>query len=172
MTVHIRSASERDFDRLESIENAADELLVDRLQPDAWHPAPTGESRAAMPGFVLVAELAETGELVGFVHVLEVDGVAHLEQLSVLPGHGRRGHGRALVDAAKATARERGHRRLTLRTYADVPWNAPFYAKAGFVEEEARSDFHRSLIDVEMRLDLERYGRRVQMGADLTSDGD
>lgn len=99
--------------------------------------------------------------------MLEAAGVAHLEQLSVLPGYGRRGYGRRLIEAAKDESRRHGYRRMTLRTYADVPWDAPFYSRAGFVAEEAASEFHRALIDTEMRLGLDRYGRRVQMVADL-----
>lgn len=118
------------------------------------------------PGFVLIAA-EESGAPVGFVHVLDEDGFAHLEQLSVLPERGRRGYGRALVEAAKSKARHRGHKRMTLRTYADVPWNAPFYARAGFTEEEPATKFHERLVEVEHQRGLDRYGRRVQMGVTL-----
>lgn len=64
-------------------------------------------------------------------------------------------------------ARSRGYELLTLRTYADVPWNAPFYARVGFVETEPTTDFHKLLVEVEERLGLARYGRRVQMTAAL-----
>ena len=56
---------------------------------------------------------------------------------------------------------------MTLRTYADVPWNAPFYATAGFTEEEPTGAFHSGLIAVEQRLGLHVYGRRVLMAAAL-----
>ena len=63
--------------------------------------------------------------------------------------------------------RSRGHERMTLRTYADVPWNAPFYARVGFVETEPTTAFHKHFVEVEQRLGLARYGRRVQMTAAL-----
>jgi hypothetical protein len=72
-----------------------------------------------------------------------------------------------LIDAAKKEARGRRHNRLTLRTYADIPWNAPFYSRAGFVEEAPSTDFHRKLVHVEDSLELAKYGRRVQMVAVL-----
>ncbi|WP_307038108.1 GNAT family N-acetyltransferase [Arthrobacter sp. B3I4] len=128
---------------------------------------PSGASRASEPGYVLVAEATDTGAVVGFVHVIESDRIAHLEQLSVSPEYSRRGYGRMLIDAAKEEARGRGHNRLTLRTYADIPWNAPFYSQAGFVEEDPSTDFHRELVHVEYSLELARYGRRVQMVAVL-----
>ena len=167
MSVSIRRAAPNDYLAVESIENAADQLLIDRLSPDRWEPAPSGLSRAAEPGFVLVAEEIETGTIVGFVHVVENDGIAHLEQLSVLPQKGQRGYGRTLLDTAIDEARRRGYERLTLRTYADVPWNAPFYARVGFIETQPTTDFHKALIEVEERLGLARYGRRVQMTAAL-----
>ena len=69
--------------------------------------------------------------------------------------------------AAMDEARRRGYERMTLRTYADVPWNAPFYARVGFVETEPTTDFHNLLVDVEERLGFAQLGRRVQMTAAL-----
>ncbi|NAZ78390.1 GNAT family N-acetyltransferase, partial [Kineococcus sp. T13] len=61
-----------------------------------------------------------------------VDGAAHVEQVSVDPAWGRRGLGRALLEAAAGRAARRGLAALTLTTFADVPWNAPYYARLGF----------------------------------------
>lgn len=166
VSVSLRPAVPADFDRIEAIENEADQLLGEWLGLEQGDPAPAGASRAADPGFLLVAENHD-GVLVGFVHVLEIDGHAHLEQVSVAPEHGRRGYGRLLVEAAKDGAQRRGYSRITLRTFADVPWNAPFYARVGFVEEEAGTPFHRRLIETETRLGLDQYGRRIQMAARL-----
>ena len=163
----IRPPAQADLDRLEQIENRADTLLTARLHPDSWPLAITGAVRATMPGFLLVLAPEPGADAVGFVHVLEVDGRAHLEQLSVLPESGRRGFGRSLVQAAKDAAAERGHRDLTLRTYADVPWNAPFYATCGFVESAPDAPFLRELAAEETRAGLDRWGRRVQMTAQL-----
>ena len=167
MTLNIRFAAPTDNVTIERIENAADQLLIDRLTPVTWEPAPPAGSRAADPGYILVAEETEGSAVIAFVHVLEIDQTAHLEQLSVLPEHGRRGYGRALVEAAKNEARRRGYRSLSLRTYADVPWNGPFYARAGFVETRPATDFHKHLAKVEERLGLDLYGRRIQMTAAL-----
>jgi GNAT superfamily N-acetyltransferase len=103
---------------------------------------------------------------VGFAHVLEDSGSAHLEQLSVKPSAARRGHGRALVEAVKSESRLRGCKRVTLRTFADVPWNAPFYSSCGFIERDPDSDFLRSLLIAEQQRGL-GYGHRVQMNFDL-----
>ena len=56
----------------------------------------------------------------------------HLEQLSVRADHARRGIGRSLIEYADGLARDRGCSWLTLCTFADVPWNAPYYERCGF----------------------------------------
>ena len=167
VVISIRIAGSKDYDVTERIENAADSILVERLQPKTWMPAPPGSERATAPGFTLMAVEAGTERPVGFIQVLEVDGLAHLEQLSVLPRDGRRGYGRRLVEAASSEARRRGYKRITLRTFADVPWNAPFYATCGFAESEPDTDFHRRLIEIEQELRLPLYGRRIQMTRQL-----
>ena len=71
---------------------------------------------------------------VAFMLVGVVDGNAHIEQVSVDPSHARQGLGRSLLDTASAWAEERGLAALTLTTYAEVPWNAPYYRRLGFQE--------------------------------------
>ena len=164
----IRFAQASDAHAVERIENDADQLLIDFLHADVWSPAPPGITRLSEPGFLLAVDVDVDAEVAGFVHVLEVDGICHHEQLSVAPGLARPGLGRALVEAAKDQSRERGYEHISLRTYAGVPWNAPFYATAGFAEEDPVTSFHRSLLAVEAEHGLDRYGRRVQMGAPLT----
>lgn len=58
-----------------------------------------------------------------------VDGALHVEQVSVHPRVARRGVGRALIEHAAAYA---GGAALTLTTFAEVPWNAPYYERLGF----------------------------------------
>jgi GNAT superfamily N-acetyltransferase len=70
---------------------------------------------------------------VAYVLVDEVDGHAHVEQVSVHPGHSRQGIGRRLIDHVAGWAAARGLAGLTLTTFADVAWNAPYYARLGFV---------------------------------------
>lgn len=163
----IRPAVSEDAESLHAIETHADALLVESLGAPEWPPAGDGAARLSAPGFVFVLEEAGGSSPVGFVHVLDADGHAHLEQLSVLPASGRRGHGRRLVGAALDEARERGYTRMTLRTYAEIPWNAPFYSTCGFLESIPETPFQRGLVDTEASLALDRYGRRVQMTVEL-----
>ena len=92
-------------------------------------------SEAAREGQLWVA-WAPDEELVGFALVDLVDGTPHLEELDVHPDHGRRGVGSALVETVAAWALDCGFSALTLSTFRHLPWNAPFYARLGFVEIE------------------------------------
>jgi GNAT superfamily N-acetyltransferase len=74
----------------------------------------------------------DSGDPVGYVVVDEVDGNAHVEQVSVRPDRQGAGIGRALLDRVRAWAVQNGRSAITLTTFADVPWNAPLYRHLGF----------------------------------------
>lgn len=164
--MEIRAARPADHPTIERIEEAADARFIDTFEPDSWPAATSVAERLEQRGFILVGTSPE-GTLLGFAHVIEISGLAHLEQVSVLPEHARRGHGRALVQAAMDEARARGYSRITLRTYADLDWNGPFYARLGFSESAPSGEFLLGLVEVEREMGLDRYGRRVQMTAVL-----
>jgi predicted N-acetyltransferase YhbS len=71
---------------------------------------------------------------VGFAVAGQAPPFLHLRELSVDPAHGRKGLGRALVLAVHDAARGAGLAGTSLTTFRDVPFNAPFYGRLGFVE--------------------------------------
>lgn len=167
MTDHeVRPARARDLPLLAAIEDsgiATFEAVLGDLTGDVLaSPAPSGRERAAQPGFLLVAG----DPAIGFAHVLDLESHAHLAQISVHPDHGRRGVGTALLEAAAERAALKGHGSLTLTTYADLPWNGPFYARHGFVEfaeDDPRTAAQLAISEEEERLGLSRHGRRTWM---------
>jgi GNAT superfamily N-acetyltransferase len=106
---------------------------------------------------------------VGFVWLTLLCGHPHIEQVSVLREHGRKGIGRGLVEAGCRWAAEVGYGCVTLCTFRDVPWNGPFYRSAGFVELEEREwcDELRAVRDTERAHGLDDLGARVVMIRDL-----
>jgi GNAT superfamily N-acetyltransferase len=92
--------------------------------------------------FEALAECQQVGRLqviteaddrpVGFLITEVIDRCPHVEQVSVDPGSARRGLGRALLDYAAERAAAVGVPAVTLTTFADVPWNAPYYWRCGF----------------------------------------
>lgn len=63
-----------------------------------------------------------------------LDGNAYIRELAVLPEHAGRRIGARLIDAMAGMARRRGMPMLTLTTFRDIPWNAPYYVRLGFTE--------------------------------------
>jgi GNAT superfamily N-acetyltransferase len=62
-----------------------------------------------------------------------VDDCGHVAQVSVSPTNARQGLGAALIEHLAGIAAADGRPALTLTTFRDVPWNAPYYARLGFV---------------------------------------
>ncbi|WP_405842910.1 GNAT family N-acetyltransferase [Streptomyces platensis] len=77
---------------------------------------------------------------VGYLLWEPVDGCTHIEQVSVHPDQAHRGIGRALINRAMGAppmpsrqwGKDGGRAALTLTTFTEVPWNAPYYARIGF----------------------------------------
>ncbi|WP_406174854.1 GNAT family N-acetyltransferase [Streptomyces sp. NBC_00996] len=90
-----------------------------------------------------------------------VDGALHIEQISVHPDAARRGVGRTLLAYAADRAREEGLTGLTLTTFAQVPWNAPYYLRIGFrvLEETELTPGLRTIRAAEAGHGLDRWPR-------------
>lgn len=73
----------------------------------------------------------------GFLLAAAEAGWLHVLELSVARGAQGRGLGAALLQAAIGAAPELGCRFLSLTTDRLLAWNAPFYARHGFVERPA-----------------------------------
>ncbi|MGY1855994.1 GNAT family N-acetyltransferase [Modestobacter sp. SYSU DS0290] len=158
----VRIAEPADLPELPAVEAAADELFVPLGVTGLPAPATPAERAAAWRVLVVGRPV------VGFAVLERLDGAVHLEQLSVHPAHGRRGHGSALLAAAVEQARAAGADRVTLLTYADVPWNAPFYARHGWRLLDVLTPGLAGLRRREQQLGLDRHGRRVAMVRLLT----
>lgn len=81
--------------------------------------------------------------LLGFVATEREAGALHVCEMSVHPDEQRRGIGAALLRAAIAHAEDCGLPTVTLTTFRDIPWNAPFYARMGFRMLERNRMGHR-----------------------------
>ena len=131
--MRIRTARVAELPGLQEIERAAGQMFCDIGMPEI-----AGYGPWPLP---VLAERQQAGRLwvtagadepVAYLMADVVDGCLHVEQVSVHPGHARRGLGRALLDHAAGRAAADGIAALTLTTFADVPWNAPYYARCGF----------------------------------------
>jgi len=169
----IRPAVTSDFARMQAIEVAAGAMFrplgMDLVADD--DPFAVTELRAyADAGHAWVAEPPDAVQADGYLLLDEVDGAAHVEQVTVHPDAARRGLGRALVDHAAAWAVEAGFTAMTLTTFRDVPWNGPYYERLGFrhLAPEDEGPGLRRLRDRERAHGLDGWPR-VSMRRDLTA---
>ncbi|OJD09575.1 hypothetical protein AJ78_09026 [Emergomyces pasteurianus Ep9510] len=186
----IRSARPADLPFLQAIERAAGELFRELGMPEIAEDEP--------PSLSLLQEYAEDGRCwvvttpettrheynnnnngdgdgdgdgdypVAYLLANCVDGTAHIEQVSVTPSAARRGLGAALIDHLAVWAMAQGLGSLTLTTFAEVPWNAPYYERIGFRVLKA-AEVGKELHDIrvkEREKGLDRWPR-VCMRRDL-----
>ncbi len=132
--MHIRAVSLDELPLLQDIERAAGQCFRDIGMPEIAddEPLPLEElARYQQAGQAWVA-VNDTDIPVAYLIADRVDGNLHVEQVSVHPDSARRGVGRLLLDHLANHATGEGAPALTLTTFTEVPWNAPYYARCGF----------------------------------------
>ncbi|THJ64663.1 GNAT family N-acetyltransferase [Arthrobacter echini] len=130
----IRLAQEDDIGLMMLIERAADAVFRDigmAAIADA-EPMPANALRRYQRSDRAWVDTDDLGRAVAYILLDVLDGVPHIEQVSVHPSHAGQGKGRRLIEAAAEWAGLQGFSSLTLTTFAEVPWNAPYYARLGF----------------------------------------
>lgn len=168
----IRIARSRDLNALRDIERAAGvafrELGMEEIAED--EPLTVDELAVFQTDGRAWVAVDAADRPVAYVLVQPVDGNAHIEQVSVHPTHARRGLGRELLQMAAEWAYDHNLTALTLTTFTDVPWNAPYYQRLGFrtlSDTEVTSGLRR-IREHEATLGLDRWPRAV-MRRDLTT---
>jgi GNAT superfamily N-acetyltransferase len=163
----IRRAQPAELDQLPAIERAA-AARFRATKFAAMADAPLSAEEIDPAHDQIWVAVAPTGALVGFALVHRLSTVAHLHELDVHPAHARRGIGRRLIDAVVAWAKGEGLRAITLTTFRDVPWNAPYYARLGFrplAADELSAEL-RAISDAEVAAGLP-VSERISMRRDL-----
>ena len=159
----IRAARTSDLPRLREIEVAAGSPFRDLgMSSVADDPPPTLATLADYQarGCCWVA-VDDAGQPVAYLLVEDVDGAAHVEQVSVHPAWAHRRIGERLLGAAADWAASHGMTALTLTTFSDVPWNRPYYERLGFqvLDEIELSPGLRRIRTEEAQRGLDRWGR-------------
>ncbi len=130
-TYQIRLAKKEDLIFLPDIEKASSVLFPEGRISDPDDAMPMEELAKAEENKLLwVATGADRP--VGFAMSKQYEKLLHLAVIAVHPDHGRQGIGKQLVSAVIQQAVARQLSGVTLTTFQDLLWNAPFYAKIGF----------------------------------------
>ena len=80
----------------------------------------------------------------GFLSAEHHGNDLHIYELSVMQSMQGQGTGRRLIEAAMDYARSTRLSFVTLTTFTNVPWNAPFYSRMGF-QTKATKDLDQRL---------------------------
>jgi GNAT superfamily N-acetyltransferase len=134
----LRLAQPGDAEAYHRVEEDAADLLREEpslaglpIPPTA---SPQDHAKVIAKGRSLTALVGN--QIVGFAAAAPAGRELHLHELSVVRAHQGRTIGATLLEALAVDARNSGYRAITLNTFRDIPWNAPFYARHGFVEVE------------------------------------
>jgi GNAT superfamily N-acetyltransferase len=131
----IRSARAEELTMLAQIERSAAVLFLDTPYAFLANDEPLSldfVQQRFQVGQVWVALAPHDDVVVGFAITREVDDTIYLQEMDVDPVHGRRGLGSALVKRVGDWAKLHGYWAISLSTFRDILWNAPFYSKLGF----------------------------------------
>lgn len=133
MTTTIRPAEPGDLEAVRDVELAAAQLFVGTAHEwVAQEPLRdlAGLEAAQAEGRVLVS--TDEQGVTGWVLIEDLGWALHIEQVDVAPRAQRQGLGRALIDAVGQRAALFGMRAVSLTTFTDIAWNAPYYERLGF----------------------------------------
>ncbi len=172
----VRPALPADLAALPAIERVAGQRFAAEDLPPALRDQALPQrmlQRALLDGWLWVAVRAGAGGVgqpVGFALGMALaPGLALLAEIDVLPAHGRRGLGAALIGHMAQAACVRGHGQLALVTFEHLPWNAPMYEKLGFVRRRPDDPTLHPLLRDALDDDAARgLRRRVVMTLALT----
>ncbi|WP_324261962.1 GNAT family N-acetyltransferase [Altererythrobacter sp. H2] len=143
---HLRLARPEDAALMPAIEARAGRLFqaVEGLADIAGqHTVPVEQlQRLIRKGHCLVAHVDD--RMAGWLANEPFGRELHIREFNVDPDFQQQGIGSGLLRACLIDAVNCGFRAVTLTTFRDVPWNAPFYARLGF-EEVTALDAHPRL---------------------------
>jgi GNAT superfamily N-acetyltransferase len=154
-TYQIRLAQLNELEHLQDIERAAGALFKNTNYPNLADDDPIDIDllrRQQQAGLVWVV-CDSDDKPVGFLVLVLLGGnELYIQEVSVHPSHGRHGLGKQLIETVCQWATAQGHGFVTLSTFKDVAWNAPYYARLGFVAlsvDELTNELRQVLLDEE-----------------------
>jgi GNAT superfamily N-acetyltransferase len=158
----IRPAVEAELSVLQRLDAAAGASFVSLGMVDVAEDGPLRVEtlRQYLPDHIWV--WIENDTPAAYLVASVVDGNAHIDQVSVHPDHARRRIGAKLIDHLAHWARQRKMSELTLTTFVDVPWNAPYYRRLGFrpLTPDEETPGLRAIRLAEQTRSLDRYPRQ------------
>lgn len=173
----LRNSSAADISQLQTVEEAAAQRFL--AIPELAILARSGVTDSEVHAQSIAQKLAwlvedEQGTILGFCYARVLTDSLYLAEVSSHPGARGMGVGAQLVSHVRQVAYERQLKGVTLTTYIDVPWNAPWYQKQGFTLVEPSSYLHemRYILQQQKVAGLMLMPRCVMWAAAIKPDGD
>lgn len=167
-----RLARSTEIDEIRAIERASASRFVGIGMDAIARDEPTASDllAARIAARAVIVATDDDDRLVAFVMFRPLDRGGYVEQIDVLPSHAGQRLGAALIELVHVRAREQGWDALVLETFAEVPWNAPYYRRLGFevMADEALSDELRDIRAAHEARGLTAQGARVFMRRPVT----
>jgi GNAT superfamily N-acetyltransferase len=165
--IQLRPARAKDLSSLQQIEREAAALFpASVLPPHLAIPLPLEALRACLAAAELWVADEEALGPIGFIAARAYGTSLHVVEMDVLPSRGRQGTAARLLQHLCDVARQRGHLHITLTTFADIPWNAPFYVRHGFAEITGFGAFPHLAAALQSERELGLEGR-IAMARDV-----
>ena len=143
--IFIRHATCSDIPDIQAIERSASHLFQQSPYPElsAFSPisVETYQTAFCCDHPILIAEYCQRDQSnneqkalkkAGFAYGLPWGDGLHLQEISVHADFQRLGIGKTLLSAFILVAKHRSSNFISLTTYSDIAWNAPFYQSFGF----------------------------------------
>ncbi|QIX97959.1 GNAT family N-acetyltransferase [Cedecea sp. FDAARGOS_727] len=135
----LRASTIGDIEALRRVEAAAARLFLSA--PELAFLAQAGVTDATTHRRAIEQNLSwlvagSEGPIMGFCYCQMQQDSLYLAEISTHPDFQRAGVGTALLEAVFEHARRLNVKEVTLTTYRDVPWNAPWYRRHGFERVE------------------------------------
>ena len=160
---HIRLATRAELPGLQRLELRSGELFrpIGMAEVTEDEPSSLAELEHYLEAGRAWVIIDADGQPLGYLLAEPVDGDMHIAQVSVDPAAARRRLGAALIEHLAGVAEGQGFPALTLTTYRDVPWNAPYYRALGFTEipESELGPGLRLIRELEVKAGLDRWPR-------------
>ncbi len=167
---HIVPAKPEHLAALPLIESAAAEVFPEGMISDDAknYVLSLDEFENALAKNQLWVAATSDNQPVGFAMASVNGESAMLAEIDVDPEHQQKGLGKTLVQIVLEWARSEGIKRISLTTFNNVPWNAPFYEKMGF-RRLSRNELTANLVAILDKEDELGLKDRVAMQIELSA---
>ncbi len=129
-----RLARPDEIEIVRDIQRAAGRMFLET--PYDWAAVDTVDDASALAAaqdkWHLWVSVDQGDRPVGAGHLTLLGGDLHVRELDVHPDHAGARRGAAILDAVERFFSGRGVDAISLTTFIDVPWNAPYYQRLGF----------------------------------------